>query len=76
MIDIFATSTRHAVSYLNISWREALTLCGPLRGTLVGATEFQRSQLLDQLAVWINEGGAGGEPVRENEIQQGTFRPT
>mgnify|MGYP000742317835 CR=1 FL=1 len=45
-------------------WTSTLTLCGPKLGFLVCPAEPQRAQLLDQFAVWINEGGAGNEPSR------------
>jgi hypothetical protein len=47
-----------------ISWNDAVSLCGPLRGSLMAASDPERTQLLDQFASWINEGGKGREPVR------------
>jgi hypothetical protein len=47
-----------------ISWSDAVELCGPLRGSLSSRCDPERTQLLDQFAAWINEGGAGREPNR------------
>jgi hypothetical protein len=47
-----------------ISWNDAIALCDPLRGSLAATPDPERSQLLDQFAAWINEGGAGREPNR------------
>jgi hypothetical protein len=48
----------------HISWNDAVLLCGPLRGSLITASDPERTQLLDQFAAWINEGGKGREPIR------------
>jgi hypothetical protein len=55
---------RQAKAGFRISWNDAVALCGPLRGSLSAEADPQRTQLLDQFAVWINEGGAGREPNR------------
>ena len=47
-----------------ISWNDGVELCGPLRGSLTSRYDPERTQLLDQFAAWINEGGAGREPNR------------
>lgn len=56
--------TDATISSLSISWANALISCRSLRGSLACDDDPQRMQLLDQFAVWINEGGAGNEPVR------------
>jgi hypothetical protein len=55
---------RRAKAGVPISWNDAVALCGPLRGSLTAIADPQRTQLLDQFAAWINEGGAGREPNR------------
>jgi hypothetical protein len=55
---------RQAKAGLCISWNDAVTLCGPIRGSLTAVAAPQGTQLLDQFAIWINEGGAGREPNR------------
>jgi hypothetical protein len=60
--------TRRAKAGFRISWNDAIALCGPLCGplrvSLAKPSDSDRSQLLDQFAAWINEGGAGREPNR------------
>jgi hypothetical protein len=56
--------TRRAKAGFRISWNDATALCDPLRGSLAAVPDLERSQLLDQFAAWINEGGAGREPNR------------
>jgi hypothetical protein len=56
--------TRRPKAGFCIPWREAIALCDPLRGSLAATPDPERSQLHDQFAAWINEGGAGREPNR------------
>ncbi len=55
---------KQAEAGFRISWNDAVSLCGPLRGSLTSTPDLERTQLLDQFATWINEGGKGHEPLR------------
>jgi hypothetical protein len=55
---------REAKAGFPISWNDAVSLCGPLRGSYTPSSDPERTQLLDQFATWINEGGKGREPRR------------
>jgi hypothetical protein len=59
-----STLAKQAKAGFCISWSDAVELCGPLRGSLAPTWDPERTQLLDQFAAWINEGGAGREPNR------------
>ena len=47
-----------------LTWRQSVSTTEALPNSLQTGLSSDRAQLLDQFAVWINEGGAGREPSR------------